>query len=68
MEEALECYDRAIEINPSYEKAWYDIGATLANYLQQYRKALVYFEEAQRLGHQKATQAIALCQQMLEQS
>jgi len=64
-EKAIECFQRALEINPLFAEAWVGRGAMLFNTLQRYRDALASFEEAQRLGHPWATEAIALCKESL---
>ena len=33
--EAIECYDKAIEINPKYVNAWFNKGASLINLITQ---------------------------------
>ena len=44
-QEALESYDRAVEILPNYEEAWLAQGDALQN-LQRYREALNAYEQA----------------------
>ena len=63
-QDALACYDRAIEINPRYAEAWYNKGVELGN-LGRYPEALACFERAHRLGNPRAAQGIALCRQKL---
>ena len=60
-EEALACYDRGLAINPQFVEAWFNKGAVLVNQFKRAREALPCFEQAQRLGHPNAAQAIALC-------
>jgi tetratricopeptide (TPR) repeat protein len=60
--ESLECYARALEINPRMERAWFLRGMTLVNELQSYREAVPCFEQAERLGSKEAKEALALCQ------
>lgn len=49
-EEALECYDRAIELDPNYHPAWALRGNVLNN-LDRYEEALASFDRAIALGH-----------------
>ncbi|MGH9821976.1 MAG: tetratricopeptide repeat protein [Blastocatellia bacterium] len=63
-DEAIESYDRAIGISPLYEDAWHNKGAALWH-LARFREALPCFEEAQRLGHPNAREAIAMCHEVL---
>lgn len=67
IEEALTCVDRALEIDPDYAHGQFSRGTMLLNYFRNYREALDCFEKAQQLGFPRATQAIALCRQILEQ-
>ena len=39
-EEALKCYDKALEIDPNYAQAWFNKGVVLAD-LEKYRDALL---------------------------
>ena len=63
-QDALACYDRAIEINPRYAEAWSNKGVALGK-LERYQEAIGCLEGAQRLGDPQAAQAIALCRQKL---
>ena len=65
-EEALKCYDQALELDPHDIKVLFNKGAALVNGFRRYLEALGFFEEAQRLGHPRAEQAIALCRQKLD--
>jgi tetratricopeptide (TPR) repeat protein/tRNA A-37 threonylcarbamoyl transferase component Bud32 len=44
-QEAIECYDRALEINPRYAGAWYNKGTALDD-LGKYQEAIVCYDEA----------------------
>ncbi|HEX9744654.1 MAG TPA: tetratricopeptide repeat protein [bacterium] len=66
-EEELNCYSQVLEINPYHAKAWFNKGAVLGNF-GRYREALYHFEEAKRMGHPRANQAIDDCQAELEKS
>ncbi len=44
-EEAIECFDTAIEIDPRYADAWYSKGVVLAN-LERYEEAIKCFDKA----------------------
>lgn len=46
--------------------AWFNKGMTLVQGFWRYGEALTCFEEALRLGHPNAAQAVALCRQRLE--
>ncbi|WP_293147002.1 MULTISPECIES: tetratricopeptide repeat protein [unclassified Microcoleus] len=48
-DEALECYDRAIDLNANYHPAWALQGNVL-NHLERYEEALVSFDKAIKLG------------------
>jgi len=65
-EEALACYDRALAINPQYAVAWFNKGAAFLNGLGNAQEAIPCFEEAQRLGHPNAADAIAICRKRLD--
>ncbi|MBA7597449.1 Cell division coordinator CpoB [subsurface metagenome] len=43
--EAIECYDKALEINPDYDAAWYDKGLVLFR-LKRYREAIECYDKA----------------------
>jgi tetratricopeptide (TPR) repeat protein len=64
-EESLHCYGTAIEISPQLERAWFLRGITMVNAFQQYQEAVPYFEEAERLGVKEASEALALCRNVL---
>jgi tetratricopeptide (TPR) repeat protein len=66
-DEALACYTRAITINPQYAVAWFNKGAAFLNGFSNPQVAIHCFEQAQRLGHPKAAEAIAICRNMLAQ-
>ena len=61
--EAMDCYAKALEINPCLEQAWYLRGMTLVNVFQSYREAVPYFEQAERLGLKEASRALTACQE-----
>ncbi|GAF86109.1 unnamed protein product [marine sediment metagenome] len=44
-EEAIKCFDNAIEINPDYEEAWYNKGVAL-NYLGKSGEAIKCYNKA----------------------
>ncbi|CAD8058037.1 unnamed protein product [Paramecium primaurelia] len=44
-QEAIECYDKAISINPKYDKAWYNKGYVL-HQLQKYNDAISCYDQA----------------------
>jgi tetratricopeptide (TPR) repeat protein len=64
-EEAIVCYDRALEINPRFVEAWFNKGLALGKGFQLYLDALACFEEAHRSGDTEAAQAVAMCRQIL---
>ena len=45
-EEAIECYDEAIAINPQYLEAWYNKGNSLAEGLGRHEEAIECYDEA----------------------
>lgn len=47
-EEALKCYEKALEIDPSYKLGWLNTGSTLAT-MGRYDEALKSYDEAVRL-------------------
>jgi len=63
-EEALTCYDHTLALDPRDANGWFNKGVAFG-YSQRYREALACFEEAQKLGHPKAAQPIALLRQQL---
>lgn len=65
--ESIASYDRAIELNPRLAQAWFNKAVELVNGFQLYRKALVCFEEARRLGHPQAGSAISRLRTLLDQ-
>lgn len=65
LEEALQCYGTAIETGPQLAQAWFLRGATLVNSFQEYREAIPYLEEAERLGMKEARDVLAVCRNML---
>lgn len=46
---ALECYGRALELDPEYGMAWYLKGITLQN-MEAFNKSKICFETAERYG------------------
>ncbi|CAK86537.1 unnamed protein product, partial (macronuclear) [Paramecium tetraurelia] len=44
-QEAIECYDKAISINPNYDDAWYNKGLALYN-LNKYQEAIECYDKA----------------------
>jgi glycine betaine/proline transport system substrate-binding protein len=44
-EAAIECYDKALEIKPKYDNAWYNKGTTLDN-LGRHEEAIVCYDRA----------------------
>jgi tetratricopeptide (TPR) repeat protein len=67
-DEALHCFGTAIEIDPRLEQAWLLRGATMMNALQQYREAIPYLEQADRLGVKEAKELLAACQSAIVNS
>jgi tetratricopeptide (TPR) repeat protein len=65
IEEALQCYGTAIETGPQLAQAWFLRGATLVNSFQEYREAIPYLEEAERLGIEEARDVLAICRAMV---
>lgn len=64
--EAITCFNRSLENNQRYADAWFNKGVLFADKLNRHREALAYFEEAQRLRHPRAAQAIAICREVLK--
>ncbi|CAD8166212.1 unnamed protein product [Paramecium pentaurelia] len=54
-QEAIECYDKAISMNPKYDKAWYNKGLALNN-LNKYQEAFECYDKAISINpkHDKA--------------
>lgn len=48
-EEAIECYDKVIELNPNYAPAWYNKGVALAK-LGRYEEAIECYKKAVELN------------------
>jgi tetratricopeptide (TPR) repeat protein len=65
IEEALQCYGTAIETGPQLAQAWFLRGATLVNSFQEYREAIPYLEEAERLGIKEAKDVLAICRALV---
>ena len=49
-EEAIEAYNKAIEINPQYAKAWYNKGNALDE-LGKHEESLKALDKAKELGY-----------------
>ncbi len=64
-DEELESYGKALELAPDFAGAWFNKGRTLGGRLKRYREAMECFEQARKLGHSGAEQAIAICQRGL---
>jgi tetratricopeptide (TPR) repeat protein len=64
-EEALTACEKALELNPWGAQIWFNKGVLLGNN-GQFREALDCFEQARRLGHQKAGNSIAICRRKLK--
>jgi tetratricopeptide (TPR) repeat protein len=64
--QALDDFVRAITLDPDYAAAYVSIGALLANQ-DRYDEALLYFEQATRLGDPTGAQYAAQVIEMLEQ-
>jgi eukaryotic-like serine/threonine-protein kinase len=64
-EEALHCYGTAIEISPQLEQAWFLRAATMVQAFHQYREAIPYLEEAERLGVKEAKEILAACRSVV---
>jgi tetratricopeptide (TPR) repeat protein len=64
-EEALDCLNHALTLNPLEALPWYNKGMALKN-LGRFEEALACLEEAQKLGFSQAAQAIARIQQYLD--
>ena len=55
LDDALACYQKAIEIDPQFAEAWEDIGYFQHTVLDDETAAQPYFHEAKRLrGHHEA--------------
>ncbi|NOR78583.1 MAG: tetratricopeptide repeat protein, partial [Methanophagales archaeon] len=52
-EEAIECYDKAIELKPNYEEAWYNKGVMLEK-LGRKKEAKLCFQKAKELGYEES--------------
>ena len=48
-EEALESLNKAVELQPDYDKAWYNIGLSLQN-LNRFDEAIEAFDRATRIN------------------
>ena len=48
-EKAIECYERAIKVNPKKEEAWYNMGIAFDN-SEQYEKAIECYERAIKIN------------------
>jgi tetratricopeptide (TPR) repeat protein len=64
-EAALEAYSKATQINPLLDRAWFLRGLTLMNAFQRYEEALLFLEEAARLGLKEARESAGMCQTAL---
>ena len=65
-QEAVECFDKTLKIDPKASKAWYNKGAVLID-LGYLPLALKSLKKAKELGLPQAEQAITYCQQLLQQ-
>ena len=66
-EEALDCWDRILNMNPSDSASWYAKGALLYNDLDKYQEALSCFEKALEISpnDEQALTGKQLCQEKL---
>jgi len=55
----------AVKLNPRMAPGWFLSGVTLLNAFQDARRALPYFQEAERLGSKDAAKAIETCRTAL---
>jgi tetratricopeptide (TPR) repeat protein len=65
-QEALNCFDQALQLNPRDAGAWLNKAWILAQSFRRYREALECCERARELGHPRAAEAIANCQRFLK--
>ena len=65
-EDAIACYDRALELESRGASAWQNKGIALA-FLGRFRDALACFEEAHHLGVTEAATGLELCRQKLRE-
>lgn len=49
LDEAIQCFDEIIKINPDDSQAWYNKGATL-ELLEKYREAIECFDQVHRIN------------------
>ena len=61
---AIKCYERAVDLNPGNEEAWFNLGAALHS-INKSKKALRCFEEVLRLnpGNESAREALTICRE-----
>ena len=64
-DEAIGCYDHALQIDKKNVNAWRNKGNTLGN-LKRYLEALACFQEAQKLGDPEASSYAAQCRKLLK--
>ena len=65
--DAVECYNRALQITLRDATIWRRKGNTLGN-LKRYQDALRCFEQAQKLGDPTAGRFVEQCRRMLKAS
>ena len=67
-EEAFKCYKQATKIDPKYDVAWYNMGASLAA-LGRLKAAISCFEETLELnaGFEEAREAKRKCLEALKE-
>ena len=63
-DEALQCLENSLEIDPADRVAWRNKGSVLID-LRRFKEAIVSIEKARKLGASDAARGIAFCQQML---
>jgi tetratricopeptide (TPR) repeat protein len=61
LEEALKCFDSALEIDSRYAQAWYNKGVALYH-LKRHVEARQALEKAAELGHADARRALEIMQ------
>jgi tetratricopeptide (TPR) repeat protein len=64
VEEEIACYKRALDFDPHYLDAWYNIGVANFN-IGRFKEALECFKRADQLGDPEAAQRIKMCQELL---
>ncbi len=65
-DDSLKCFNMALTLNFQNRHAWLNRGVVMVVRFRDYRKGLICFQEAHRLGHPDAASMISTCRQKMD--